>query len=139
MFTDCPRTRFSVQPTVSLFNVLHLPDFQRDWLERGWVELGEFHLNPLLDPTYYRVQILPRSLKDAAAVKITAHIDGFLRPLGRAAEKSIQEFTSVLRLMEANDRSSELETFRAITARLDALRKENFAEVFPELASLARA
>ena len=43
---------------------------------------------------------------------------------------------AALAFLDERDLSSELPVFRDLTARLDALRQESFASVFPELGEL---
>ena len=39
MLQVCPDVDFYISPTVSLMNVLHVPDFHKDWVEQGLLKL----------------------------------------------------------------------------------------------------
>ena len=131
----CPDVVFSVFATVSLFNALHLPDFHREWVEKGYVERNKFELNILVSPESYRTQVLPKALKDRVLESYRRHQDSFLDAGGTAA----RDFVAAAHFMQAQDYSELLPEFVAMTRRLDRLRGEDCREVFPELAALFEA
>ena len=51
---EAPHVKFLLHPTISLMNILHIPDFHRDWAERGLIGWSDISLNLLLSPEYYR-------------------------------------------------------------------------------------
>lgn len=138
MLTDCPRAEFSLAPTLSAMNALHLPDLHRDWVERGLVEPNSITISSLVTPAAFSAQILPASLKRAVADRYAAHARDFLGPLGERGARATAQFDAAVRLMEAADGSARLPEFKAKVAEVDALRGESFAAVFPELAELMR-
>ncbi len=138
---ECPRVKFSVAPVASLFNALHLPDFHREWIERGLIEPARFGLQILRSPSYYSMQALPPELKARVAERFMRHAKDYLRPLAAGRQPkdylpSSLNFMMALNYMMAADRSSELATFRRVTAQLDGARGESFEAAFPELACL---
>jgi len=133
MLRRCPDVGFSIAATVSIFNVLHLPDFHREWVEKGYIDHNNFELNNVLvSPAMYRMQILPPALKERVQEAYRRHRESFLDADGRTA----RDFAAVARLMETRDRSELLPEFVAMTRRLDQLRGEDCREVFPELTAL---
>jgi len=38
MMEICPGVDFYISPTLSIMNAWHLPDFHRDWVERGFIK-----------------------------------------------------------------------------------------------------
>jgi len=135
MLRRCPEVAFSVLATLSIFNALHLPDFHREWVEKGYVDRNAFRLNILEDPALYRMQVLPAALKQGVLESYRRHRETFLDAGGLAA----RDFAAAARLLQAQDRSELLPEFVALTRRLDQLRAEDCGEVFPELAGLFEA
>jgi len=135
MLRRCPAVIFSISATVSIFNALHLPDFHREWVEKGYVDRDSFALNMLLEPAIYRMQVLPPALKRQVLESYRRHRETFLDAGGSAA----LDFAAAARLLQAQDCSELLPGFVAMTRSLDRLRGEDCREVFPELAGLFEA
>ena len=135
MLRRCPDVGFSISATFSIFNALHLPDFHREWVEKGYIARNEFALNLLLAPAMYRMQVLPASLKQRVLESYQQHRGSFLNADGPAA----RDFVAAERFLQEQDYSELLPGFMAMTRRLDRLRGEDCREVFPELASLFEA
>lgn len=135
----CPHVRFLVTPTVSAFNVLHLPAFHREWVEEGLSDVTDFWPSVLIQPEAYDARVLPEPLKREARSLWAAHLD-FIearpseRPELRARHRAA--WAAVLDHLDSADHSGRLPEFVARVERLDALRGERTAEVFPELAAL---
>ena len=135
MLRRCPDVAFSVFATLSLFNALHLPDFHREWVKRGFIGRNEFALNMLLVPKAYCIRVLPAALRQRVLESFRRHQETFLDADGSAA----RDFAAAARFMDAQDRSELLPEFVAMTRRLDQLRGEDCREVFPELAGVFEA
>jgi radical SAM protein with 4Fe4S-binding SPASM domain len=132
LLREAPHVGFDISFTLSLMNALHLPDFHRAWVEAGLVDGQSIFLNLLTSPNHYRVQALPSHLKARVREKFRRHIDDFL-PRHEGHRHAAKQFEAALCFMDEQDLSPELETFRDLTRRLDAIRGERFEEVFPEL------
>jgi len=135
MLRRCPDVLFSISATLSIFNALHLPEFHREWAERGLIQRNAFRLNVLMTPEMYCIQVLPRALKELVLESYRRHQESFLDADGAAA----LDYAAATRFLEAQDRSELLPRFLAMTRRLDRLRGEDCREVFPELAALFEA
>jgi tetratricopeptide (TPR) repeat protein len=124
-----------VHATVSILNVLHIPDFYRDWVGRGLLQPGEMQLNLLYNPSYLNIQGLPAAMKDKVEHSyrelITEHLVSD-RPDIAELRETVE---SVVRFMREKD-SDELEVFRLQTKALDFLRNERFEDLFPGLSEL---
>ena len=134
MLRICPEVDFYISPTLSIMNAWHLPDFHRDWVERGLIRAQDLNLNVLQDPAHYRIDIAPAEYKHRLTTKYLNHII-WLRdkdPLGRAT----QGFESAINFMMAIDNTHLIDTFWLKTQELDSIRRENIMEVIPELAAL---
>ena len=130
MIEQCPQVYFEITPTVSVYNVLNLPDFHKEWIEEGLLEPENIRINILLDPTYMRLQILPPWIKDRVRSRYAEHIS-YLKQFD-TTQWVIKDYESILQFLET-DRTNEVRMFLFKTQRVDALRKENVFDIFPEL------
>jgi hypothetical protein len=131
---NMPEVDFYISPTLSIMNAWHLPDFHRDWVERGLIRAQDLNVNILQDPLYYRIDIAPAEYKEELNTKYLNHIM-WLRDqdsLGRAT----QGFKSAITFMMATDNTHLIDTFWRKTHELDDIRKESWSTVVPELAAL---
>jgi sulfatase maturation enzyme AslB (radical SAM superfamily) len=131
----CPNIDFRIYPTVSVMNVLHLPDFYREWLEAGYIEPGGIYFNILYEPPVYDIRNMPAALKSRVEASYREFIDGYLADLGNSAVHTRMHFEAVLHHM-AGEGTELTSGFRAVTRQLDAIRGEDFEQVFPEIAAL---
>ena len=134
MIAQCPQVYFEVTPTVSIYNVLNLPDFHKEWIEQGLVEPGNWRINILLDPTYMRLQIMLPWMKEIVRKRYAEHIT-YLKQFDNT-KSVIQDYESILQFMET-DRTDEINMFKFKTNKVDVLRKENVFDIFPELKDFA--
>jgi sulfatase maturation enzyme AslB (radical SAM superfamily) len=134
MLRVCPNVDFYISPTLSIMNAWHLPDFHRDWVERGFIKPQDLNVNILQDPPHYRIDIAPMKYKQRLRVKYQEHL-AWLRdkdPLERASEG----FKSAINFMMATDNTLLIDTFWRKTQELDAIRSERLLDVIPELQAL---
>ena len=134
MLEVCPKVDFYISPTLSIMNAWHLPDFHRDWVERGFIKPQDLNVNLLQDPAHYRIDSAPAEYKQRLATKYLNHLH-WLRdqdPLQRATVG----FESAIKFMMATDNTHLIDTFWRKTNELDEIRKENILDVIPELAAL---
>ena len=134
MLAVCPRVDFYISPTLSIMNAWHLPDFHRDWTERGLIRAQDLNVNILQDPLHFRIDIAPAEYKEQLLAKFTNHINWLQGqdPLQRAT----QGFESAIKFMMAADNTHLIDTFWRKTNELDEIRQENILDVIPELAAL---
>ena len=130
MIEQCPHVYFELTPTVSVYNVLNLPDFHKEWIEEGLLEPKNIRINILLDPTYMRLSILPPWIKSKVVERYQEHI-AYLKQFEDIAGV-INDYESILNFME-KERTDEIKMFKFKTQRIDTLRHENLLDVFPEL------
>lgn len=135
MLEICPHVDFYISPTVSIMNVLHLPDFHRSWVERGFIRPQDLNVNILQDPKYYRIDIATSEFKQQVAYKYREHL-AWLKPLDQLNRATVG-FESALQFMMATDNSNLLDTFWTRTRQLDQIRGQNVMEALPELAMLS--
>jgi len=134
MLTICPDVDFYISSTLSIMNAWSLPNFHRDWVEKGLLAPKDLNINILLDPPYYRIDIASPKYKEQLAAKFHDHVQWLQGrdPLQRATIG----FKSAINLMMATDNSHLIDTFWRKTNELDEIRKENILNIIPELAAL---
>jgi radical SAM protein with 4Fe4S-binding SPASM domain len=134
MLAICPQVDFYISPTLSIMNARHLPEFHREWVEKGLLQPQDLNVNILQDPAYYRIDIATPEYKAELIELYQQHL-AWLRPqdqLGRAT----QGFESAINYLQATDNSYLIPKFWSKTEQLDAIRKENILDVIPELKAL---
>jgi sulfatase maturation enzyme AslB (radical SAM superfamily) len=134
MLKTCPGVDFYISPTLSIMNAWHLPDFHRDWAERGLIRPQDLNVNILQDPAYLRIDIGTIKYKQRLRMKYQEHIN-WLRdhdPLQRASVG----FESAIKFMMATDNTHLIDTFWRKTHDLDSIRSERLLDVIPELQAL---
>ena len=134
MIAICPNVDFYISPTLSIMNAWHLPDFHRDWVERGLIQAQDLNVNILQDPLHYRIDIAPIKYKQRLRLKYQEHINWLQDkdPLERATEG----FKSAINFMMATDNTHLINLFWSKTHRLDDIRSEKILDVIPELIAL---
>lgn len=134
MMEICPDVDFYISPTLSIMNAWHLPDFHRDWVERGLIQAQDLNVNILQDPPHYRIDIAPAEYKEKLHTKYLNHLS-WLRerdPLQRATVG----FESAMTFMTATDNTHLIDQFWRKTHELDTIRGEICLDIIPELAAL---
>jgi len=134
MLEECPGVDFYISPTLSILNAMHLPDFHRDWVEKGLLRPQDLNVNILQDPAYFRIDIAPPDYKKQIQNKFEQHLD-WLRPLDQLNRATVG-FESAITFMNATDNTSLIEKFWRKTHELDTIRKENILDVIPEIEAL---
>jgi len=133
MLEACPNTDFYVSSTVSLYNVLHITDFHRDWINRGYLKAQDWNINILQGPERDRIDVLPQIYKDQAQAKIEEHIK-WLEPQDHL-KRATRGYQGIINFMQ-DDRSHLLSEFFRVNDTHDNYRQEHFEDVFPELKDL---
>jgi radical SAM protein with 4Fe4S-binding SPASM domain len=138
----CPHIDFRTDTTVSVFNILHLPHMFRELAALDFTRIDQMRMHLLQDPDFYNIRILPPAWKAKARAGL-ADLELWFEERLRGepdADQDIadkkQAMNDIASYMDSEDWSHLLPKFRNATARLDKLRDEKTAIVFPELAPL---
>lgn len=146
--TEAPHVALTADVTVSILNVMHLPELHRRLTEEALFPAHAFEMHPLFVPEHYSVSLLPRALRRQALRQLEQHQAwiGELESHGQLdqAQAGIltENFAAVARLLEEASevpRRQARKGLRAITAKLDQLRGEDASSVLNELRPLLRA
>ena len=135
MLEICPDVDFYISPTLSILNALHIPEFHRNWVERGLICAQDLNVNILQDPLHYRIDIAPPAYKQQLTEVYQDHIK-WLKTQGDPLGRAIQGFESAITFMNATDNTHLIDTFWRKTNELDAIRKESCLDIIPELIAL---
>ena len=119
MMAICPEVDFYVSPTLSVMNAWHLPDFHRDWVDRGLIRAQDLNVNILQDPAHYRLDIAPIKYKQRIRIKFEEHLE-WLRPFDHLNRATVG-FESAINFMMGTDNSQLLKKFWEKTQQLDAI------------------
>jgi hypothetical protein len=134
MLKICPGVDFYISPTLSIMNAMHLPDFHRDWVEKGLLRPQDLNVNILQDPYEYRIDIATPEYKQQIKQKFEAHLE-WLRPQDTLSRATVG-FESAINYMMSTDNTHLIPKFWSTTDQLDGIRRENILDVIPELAAL---
>jgi radical SAM protein with 4Fe4S-binding SPASM domain len=134
MMRVCPNVDFYISPTLSIMNALHLPDFHKDWVERGLIRAQDLNVNILQDPAHYRIDIAHSVYKKKIQERFEQHLE-WLRPQD-PLQRATTGFESAIKFLNATDNSHLYSTFWIKTAELDRIRNERLLDAIPELSLL---
>ena len=134
MLAVCPNVDFYISPTLSIMNALHLPDFHRAWVEKGYIKPQDLNVNILQDPAHFRLDIAPAEYKQQINQRYQDHL-AWLRPLDQLQRATVG-FESAVNYMQATDNTHLIDSFWRKTHDLDSIRKENILDTIPELQAL---
>lgn len=134
MLEICPKVDFYISPTLSIQNALHLPDFHRDWVEKGFLKPEDLNVNLLQDPEWLRSDMATPEYKEKIVEKYEKHLE-WLRPID-TLQRATQGFESAIRFIKAEDRSDLLPEFWKRMRELDKIRNEDVLTAIPELNEL---
>lgn len=131
MIETCPKVDFYISATLSIMNALHLPDFHKDWANKGLIKPQDFNVNILTDPTHYRIDIAPENYKALIKQKYQEHL-AWLSPKD-SLRRASNGYESAINFMLSNDNTNLIEQFWKKTNQLDSIRNENILDVIPEI------
>jgi MoaA/NifB/PqqE/SkfB family radical SAM enzyme len=108
--------KLSISHSVSIFNVLYLPEFIKWCLTN---KLPVPYLGLVTTPSYYNITVLPKAAKEVVCSKLKGGL-----------------MSNIAQAMMATDNSNELDTTLKYVKILDKQRNQSFPETFPELYQL---
>jgi hypothetical protein len=134
MLQVCPQVDFYISPTLSIMNAWHLPDFHREWVDRGFIRAQDLNVNILQDPAHLRIDMATPLYKEQLIAKYQQHLT-WLQPQD-SLQRATVGFESAINFMTATDNTVLLPKFWSKMAELDVIRKEDILEAIPELKAL---
>ena len=122
---DYPHLKFKIAPTISVFNIRHLPKMYQQCLELEMITPKDIYFNILERPNYYNVQILPLKYKQQVQKEYAIFFEWLEKEKISNHVKAM--FQECLDYMFAEDLSKWWDKFQVETTLLDNLRSENLA------------
>lgn len=135
LITQHPNVERIINCTVNIMNIYYLPDIWQYIFNNKIVLPANFHINLLLDPAEYRVDILTDSMKIKVKNKLKKY-KYYLTGMEGDYLCTIRDIDNILKFMSKKDLSDQLTLFKNTTSKLDSLRSERFEQTFPELAKI---
>jgi len=128
---NCPNVIFGVNMTVSIFNILNVPDFYRHLVDNKLVNSDRMNLYLLFFPHEFCITNLTPSLKAKVHSTYEAFLSGYFSTVSNKGhfENHLQ---AILNRMDA-EQGQLKDRFVQSVSTLDHLRGERFVDVFPEL------
>ncbi|MFP5491368.1 MAG: twitch domain-containing radical SAM protein [Bacteriovoracia bacterium] len=133
-----PKIKFNLYWTLSVFNVFHIVDAFKFFIEENFIESGlNFEVNILNDPSIYCIKILNQSEREQLKLHYKNFIDNYLMHSQFEAKEEFAKILSyILAYLDEGVFQKERKAFWLYTRQLDRLRGENLLKLFPELQNL---
>jgi len=124
-----PHLKIKIAPTVSVFNMRHLPTLYKQSLTNNFIEKDGLYINILDRPIHYNVQVFPENLKKEIIDEYALFFEWMRRnEIPKEVQKQFQE---CLDYMMGNDKSRFWSKFINETQQLDKMRGEDLTDVLP--------
>lgn len=133
MLQEIPHVTFKLAPTLSVFNVLHFPDFHQEWIEKKLIQADDVYFNLLEFPAFFNMKVLPTTIKKQIQERFDVHIK-FLEE--HKAANTIDQLKDIVNYLTSESWEGKLTKFQKEVKLLDQLRGEKFEDIFPELEKL---
>ena len=119
--------KVKVAPTISVFNLMHLPDLYKQCLLNKFIERDGLYINILDRPIHYNIQVLLPEMK----AKVFLKFEKLFKWMGLndIPESVQQQFRECMDYMMADDKSNFWNKFVAETKLLDGIRNEKISDV----------
>ncbi len=130
-----PNVNFTLNPTIGILNIIHFPDFHRDWIEKGLLKPHEIRVNLLRQPLSLRSEILPYKFRQKLKQKYEDHYQYLVGKVENEADvKQIRSnIDAVLQVLDHPEEPENLAKFKEYMGLLDMIRNEKLVDVIPEL------
>lgn len=134
----CTSMLFGVNITVSIFNILHVPNFYKHLVENKLAAPDRINLYLLFDPSYYSIVHLTPALKDKAQQQFEIFEKEYLSKFSSEKTSNIRNhIKSVINYMNGEQGHLQPE-FKKWVHAVDEIRNEKFETIFPELQEMMR-
>lgn len=122
---------FGINVTVSVFNILDIPEFYKYMVDNKFVQPDRMNLYLLFSPSYFNVTNLTSTLKEKAKLKLGQFEKEYVDSLSNNSNIKNHLGAVINYMLSANDNKQD--EFRHWVTQVDKIRNENFISVFPEL------
>jgi MoaA/NifB/PqqE/SkfB family radical SAM enzyme len=135
--TECTSVIFGVNVTVSIFNILSIPQFYRYMVENKLVDADRMNLYLLFGPSQFSITNLAPSIKEKVIQQFDALEADYLSTLPDASRirEHIQSVISYMLSADAKEQDFLIQTLNDV----DKIRNEDFSLTFPDLAEIVKS
>jgi hypothetical protein len=135
MIAEVPHVDFYVSATISSMNVLHVPDFHREWVELGLIKPKDFNINICQSPDHYRLDVFPEDFKNRVIIpKLREHVRWLIKD--DDLKRATNGYMGIINFLNGENKSERWVDFVRECGVLDHIRAEDFWTKFPEYAEL---
>lgn len=131
---QCPNVLIGVNVTVSIFNIFDVCDFYNYMVENKFVQPQRVNLYCLFGPECFSIVQLPPELKAKAAARMDAFLKNKVHEIPN--HENFQNHLLSVRKYMFSEQGNLQQVMRERILKVDELREEKFADIFPELADL---
>jgi MoaA/NifB/PqqE/SkfB family radical SAM enzyme len=128
------RVLFGVNVTVSIFNILHIPDFLRHLVDGKFVAPDMINLYPLYYPLHFSIINLPDSFKERVIREYEIFGQKYIDKLSGSGR--IKNHIKALMTLMLSEKGTRQKEFQHWVNAVDRIRDEDFLSTFPELAEM---
>ena len=143
MIKDSPDTRFFLSSTIGIFNVLHWPDFHKEWIEEELVDPIDFNLTLLTHPEYLSMTVMPTEFKKRVEKRWLEHRDYIEKAFYHAhpdwdyrPDHMQSMIDGLLKYLWSEDNSQLIDRFHDEQRWMDKIRNNDCYDVYTELEEL---
>lgn len=121
---------------------MHIPDFHRCWVKKGYIGINDIELNLLYRPDYLNIKTLPVNYKEKVEDQYVRHISWIINnnTIGSVnnskINNTVRQFEAIVSYLYSEDYSNKLPALLNYNKRLDKLRNETFSDILPELSGI---
>jgi len=131
---QCTNVQMGVNVTVSVFNVFDVCDFYKYMVQNKFVKPERMNLYSLFGPECFSIVQLSSELKQKAAERIDYFLQHEIQHIEN--HENFKNHLLSVRTYLFSEQGNMQHVLRERVAAVDALREENFVDVFPELKTL---
>lgn len=137
--SEVPHVDLMISPTISLFNILSISEMHKSLVSESYVRAEDVVPTLLVNPQEFNIQVLSDELKQLAKDRIQNHLEWLLKCNVQDLRKMnyvIGQYKNILNYIDHVGSDAARYNLVDKIKKLDAIRNEDFAAVFPELSSM---
>jgi len=130
MRLEAPNVQFQVSATISIFNVFEIPNFHKWLVTNNWIPINGFRTNILLDPEYFRTQILNHADKMELVQIYNDHKNWIMKfpHFDWHKNDAWEQLSSIIRFTNDADMTHLQDRCKDMIGKLDDIRSERAIE-----------
>lgn len=127
-----PHVKIFIAITLSVFNFATLVEYYDYMIDNKLIDHSSMNINIVTDPVWYKPTFLPIEFRSKIAEKYKEKLN-YLQQNNLCPELFLERWQMAINYILSDYEPENLQMFINATKTIDALRQENFTDVFPEL------